>query len=80
MSTGPVEGKVKAAAFGAACAGVLIWALETYAFRKTVPLPVRALIDIAIPAALTFLAGWAAKHTFRTDPDAQPPNIASEPR
>lgn len=70
MSTGPVETKVKAAAFGAALAGVCVWALETYAFHGTVPLPIQALIDIAIPAIAAFGLGFSAKHTARTDPDA----------
>lgn len=70
MSTGPVESKVKAAAFGAALAGLGVWVLETYAFKGSVPIPVQAVIDIAIPAIVAFAAGFVAKHTFRNDPDA----------
>ena len=70
MTTGPVEAKVKSAAFGAALAGVVVWALETYVFRNTVPVPIQALIDIAVPALAAFALGFQAKHTFRNDPDA----------
>jgi hypothetical protein len=71
MSSGPVEAKVTYATVGAAIAGVLIWALETYLFRGVVPLPVQALIDIAVPALSAFGFGYAARHTFRNDPDAR---------
>lgn len=70
MTTGPVESKVKMGAFGAAVAGVVVWTLETYVFRGAVPLPIQALIDIAVPAVAAFAFGYAAKHTFRNDPDA----------
>lgn len=70
MSTGPVESKVKAGAFGAAVAGVVVWVLETYTFSGAVPLPVQAVIDIGVPAIFGFLFAYAAKHTFRNDADA----------
>lgn len=70
MTTGPIEAKVKNAAVGAALAGVVVWALETYVFRGNVPVPIQALIDIAVPAVAAFAFGYAAKHTFRNDPDA----------
>jgi hypothetical protein len=71
--SGPVESKVKAATFGAAVAGVGVWALETYVFHGSVPLPIQALIDIAVPGVCAFVLGWAAKHTPRTDPGATVP-------
>lgn len=70
MSTGPVEAKVKMATFGAATAGLIVWVAETYWFKGAVPVPVQAFIDLAVPAALAFVFGYAAKHTFRRDPDA----------
>ncbi len=70
MSTGPIESKVKAASLGAAAAGVIVWALETYMFKGAVPVPIQAFIDLALPALAAFAAGYAAKHTFRRDPDA----------
>lgn len=71
MSTGPVESKVKAASLGAAVAGVILWVLETYVFHGIVPAPLQAIIDIAVPAVTAFILGYAARHTPRTDPDAQ---------
>lgn len=70
MSTGPVESKVKAATTGAAIAGVVVWVLESYVFHSTVPAPIQALLDIAIPGVVAFAAGYVARHTFRNDPDA----------
>lgn len=78
MSTGPVESKVKAATFGAALAGVLVWVLETYLFHASVPMPLQALIDIAIPAGAVFAAGYTTRHTPRADPDASVP-LAGQP-
>ena len=71
MSTGPIETKVTSATFGAAIAGVAVWALQTYVFESDVPLPVQALIGIAVPAVAAFVAGYSAKHTTRNDPDAR---------
>lgn len=72
MSTGPIETKVKAATAGAVVAGAVIWALNRYAFHGTgVPEPVEALITLVVAGALTFVAGYQAKHTNRTDPDAR---------
>jgi hypothetical protein len=77
MNSGPVESKVKYATLGAALAGVAVWSLETYVFRGVVPVPIQALIDIAVPAIAVFGFGYSAHHTWRGDPDAQataPPN------
>lgn len=71
MSKGPVEAKVKWGGVGAAVGGVIVWALETYTFHGNVPVPVQALIDLAVPAGLAWLLGYSAKHTFRDDPDAR---------
>lgn len=74
-STGPLEAKVTAATggsiIGTALAGAVIWALDTYLFRTTeVPDPVVVLVWAVIPAGLTLLAGWRARHTPRVDSDA----------
>jgi hypothetical protein len=71
MSTGPVEAKVKWGGAGAAVGGLVVWALETYVFHGSVPVPVQAFIDLAVPAGLAWVLGYAAKHTFRDDPDAR---------
>jgi hypothetical protein len=49
----------------------VVWALETYVFKGTVPIPIQALIDIAIPAIAAFGVGYAVHHTWRNDPDAR---------
>lgn len=71
MSSGPVEAKVKRGGAGAALGGLIVWGLETYAFHDTVPVPVQACIDLAVPAALAWVLAYFAKHTFRDDPDAR---------
>ncbi|MEU8272544.1 hypothetical protein AB0B89_36005 [Sphaerisporangium sp. NPDC049002] len=67
---GPIESKVKAATAAATVSGFLVWLLGVYVFGGNVPLPVQALISLVVPAALTYIAGWQAPHTARTDPTA----------
>ena len=69
-STGPVEAKVSAATAAAALSSLLVWALQTYAFRGEVPAPVSAAVQVIVPAAFAFLAGWFTRHTYRADADA----------
>ena len=57
-----VETKVKAGTAAAAAAGLVLWVLGRYVFKG------------AVPAALTFAAGYYAKHTSRPAPaPAAPP-------
>lgn len=72
---GPIESKVKAAtggsAAGVALAGAILWLLDTYAFKADpVPDVIVALVWALIPVGLTFLGGFSARHTFRSDKDA----------
>lgn len=69
-STGPVEVKVSAATVAAAVSSLIVWALQQYAFRGEVPLPVSAAVQVVVPAVCAFAAGFAARHTPRTDVDA----------
>ena len=71
-STGPVETKVSAATAAAALSSLAVWALQSYVFAGEVPAPVAAAIQILIPAALTFAAGWCVRHTPRPDLDDTP--------
>ena len=64
---GPIETKVTAATMAAAVAGLVLWVLETYVFDGSVPEAVGAVVALAVPAVLTFLAGYQAKHTPRRD-------------
>jgi hypothetical protein len=80
MSTGPVETKVTAATLGASASAVVLWALETYVFTPgAVPAPVAGFAELIILAGCTFGAGWLARHTPRSDPDALPPDSANRP-
>lgn len=71
MATGPIETKVKAATAASTVAGFCVWLLGAYVFKAEVPVPVQGLISLVVPAALTFAAGFKAKHTWRTDSEAR---------
>jgi hypothetical protein len=60
-----VETKVKASTAAAAVAGLALWALGRYVFRGAVPDVVASWVYVIVPAAITFGAGYLAKHTAR---------------
>lgn len=64
---GPVERKVQASAGAAAVSGLALWALGHYVFKAGVPDVVASWIYVLVPGALTFGAGYLAKHTARPD-------------
>ncbi len=66
------ETKVTAATLAAALSGLILWGLGTYALRGAVPAPVALVVALAVPAGVTFAAGYLAKHTHR--PDLPPPS------
>jgi hypothetical protein len=67
-----LEPKVKAGSAAALVAGVLVWVLGRYLFRGSVPAPVVALIDAAVPAAFALAAGYLAPHQTRAGEPAAP--------
>jgi len=67
---GPIEAKVQASTWAAAVSGLALWALGTYVFKGSVPDVVVSWTYVIVPAALTFMAGYAARHSPR--PDAPP--------
>jgi hypothetical protein len=64
---GPVERKVQASTGAAAVSGLALWALGHYVFRAGVPDVVASWIYVLVPGALTFGAGYLAKHDARPD-------------
>lgn len=70
-----VERKVQASTATAAVSGVVLWALGTYVFKGAVPADVTAWVYIAVPAVLTFAAGYLAPHTPRPAPAPAPPPV-----
>lgn len=66
----PVESKVKAATTGASLVSLLIAVLNIMVADNSLlaPLPwwAQALILAVVPAGVTFLSGWQARHTPRT--------------
>lgn len=69
-----VEGKVKAASTTAALVGIATTELGLYVFHGAVPDWATGAIGGVVTGALSFLAGWLAKHTPRTP--AAPPTAA----
>jgi hypothetical protein len=74
----PVETKVKASAAAAALSGLALWALGRYVFKGDVPDVVASWVYVIVPSALTFGAGYLARHTpgpaaAPAAPPAQPP-------
>jgi hypothetical protein len=68
---GQVETKVTASTGAAAVSGLVLWALGTYVFKGSVPGEVVSWTYVLVPAALTFAAGYFARHTSRPPPRAE---------
>lgn len=68
---GPVERKVQASTAAAATSGLVLWITGRYLFKGDVPDVVASWVYVAVPAVITFAAGYLAKHTSR--PEAVPP-------
>jgi hypothetical protein len=63
----PIEAKVQAAGVAGAAAGVVLWVLQTYAFKgNSVPAGLVSLVDVAVPGILALAGGYLAPHTDRT--------------
>lgn len=69
--SGPVEKKVQASTAAAATSGLVLWIAGRYLFKGDVPDVFASWAYVAVPAAVTFAAGYAARHTHR--PAAVPP-------
>jgi hypothetical protein len=65
---GGIETKVQASTGAAAVSGLILWALGTYVFKGDVPDVVVSWTYVLVPAALTFAAGYVARHTYRPPP------------
>jgi hypothetical protein len=70
-----VEGKVKAASTTAALVGIATTELGLYVFHGAVPDWATGAVGGVVTGALSFVAGWLAKHTPRT----VPPAVAAAP-
>lgn len=74
-----VETKVQAATGAAAVSGLALWALGHWVFKTGVPDVVASWIYVLVPAAITFAAGYLAKHTPRPGPAPAPPAPGGAP-
>lgn len=61
----PVERKVQASTAAAALSGLILWAAGRYVFKGSVPDVVVSWIYVIVPSVITFMAGYAARHTPR---------------
>jgi hypothetical protein len=62
---GPIEKKVQASTAAAATSGLILWITGRYLFKGDVPDVVASWVYVAVPAVVTFGAGYLAKHTSR---------------
>jgi hypothetical protein len=77
----PIEAKVQASTWAAAVSGLALWAMGTYVFKGSVPDVVVSWTYVIVPAALTFAAGYLARHSPRVPaaPPAMPSNVTVTP-
>jgi hypothetical protein len=69
----PVERKVTASTGAAAVSGLVLFVLGRYVFKGDVPDVVASWVYVAVPAVVTFAAGYLARHSPR------PPAVPSRP-
>ena len=69
----PLEAKTQAAGIAATVAGVIIYLLQTYAFKgSSIPAGLVSLIYAAVPGILALVAAYLAPHTSRPAPVPPP--------
>lgn len=78
---GPVEAKAQAAGVAGGAAGVVLWVLQTYAFKgAAVPAGLVSLVDVAVPGVLALAGAYLAPHTPRpVQPPPPPPAPPAAP-
>jgi hypothetical protein len=71
----PVAPKAQAAGLAGTAAGVIIWLLQTYAFKGgDVPPGLVSLIYAAVPGVAALAAAWIAPHQARPGDAAAVPS------
>ena len=76
----PVERKVTASTAAAGLSGLLLWAAGRWVFKGSVPDAVVSWVYVAVPAAITFVAGYQARHSPRPPvPPHRPPKTLAPP-
>jgi hypothetical protein len=56
--TAPIHPKVKSSTAAAAVSGIIVWALGKWVLHGQLDATTTAEVYAAVPAALTFAAGW----------------------
>ena len=67
-----IETKVTASTGAAAVSGLALWVLGHYVFKAGVPDVVASWVYVLVPAAVTFAAGYLARHSPRPVAAARP--------
>jgi hypothetical protein len=76
----PVETKVQASTVAAGVSCLTLWVLGRYVFKGAVPDVVASWMYALVPGALTFVAGYFARHTPRPDlPPVLPVSVPPSP-
>jgi hypothetical protein len=68
----PVEPKAQAGAAAAAAAGGILYLLQHYVFKGTVPDGVQSMVYLVAPGVVAFVAAYLAPHQSRTPPAPVP--------
>lgn len=74
-----VEAKVKAATTAATIVAFVLSALGSYVFHGAPPDWAQVAVETIVTGALTFVAGWLARHTPQTVPADNPPAAPTDP-
>ena len=75
----PIEAKVQAGGLSAVAGGIIVYLLQTYAFKGTIPAGIVSLIYAVVPGLLALAGGWLAPHTSRTPPAPKPSSVTTTP-
>lgn len=73
----PVERKVQASTAAAATSGLILWITGRYLFKGDIPDVFASWVYVAVPAVVTFAAGFTARHTPRGAKTLIPPAAAA---
>ena len=68
----PIEAKVQAGGLSAVAGGIIVYLLQTYAFKGTIPAGIVSLIYAVVPGLLALAGAYLAPHSPRPGPWTAP--------
>jgi hypothetical protein len=75
----PIEPKAQAGGAAAAAAGGILYLLQHYVFKGTVPDGVQSMVYLVAPGLVAFAAAYLAPHQSRTPPAPPPAQVPPPP-